>query len=126
MPPRDPAAYIWDVLDACKTIEECVRGADLNSYMKDKIRRLAIERLLIQIGEAVGRLAKVDAAMAAELGDVRQIVAFRNILVHAYFALDHAKVWDAVTTDVPALRTAVDRVWARFAPLYDDEEPIEP
>jgi uncharacterized protein with HEPN domain len=123
MPRREPAAYVWDVLDACSRVEHVTAGADLTRYLNEEVRRLAAERLLIKIGEAMNRLSKADAGMAAELGDVAAIVAFRNVLVHRYFDIDHTKVWEVITTQVPALHKAAGVVWARFAPLYENDDP---
>jgi hypothetical protein len=51
--------------------------ADFNS---DLVLRSAVERL----GEALGQLARREAALAAKIPDLRQIVAFRNIPIHNY------------------------------------------
>ena len=126
MTQRDPSAYVWDIRDACRTIEQAMRGMDREQYLNSTMHRLAIERLLITIGEAMGRLAKVDAAMAAELGEVGQIVGFRNVLVHQYFDLDHTVVWEVLRADVPRLLANAERVWSRFAPLYESDEPDMP
>jgi len=126
MTQRDPSAYVWDIRDACRTIDRAMRGMGRQEYVTSTMQRLAIERLLIIIGEAVGRLAKVDAAMAAELGEVGQIVGFRNVLVHQYFDLDHTVVWEVLRTDVPRLLANAERVWSRFAPLYESDEPDMP
>ena len=122
MPPREPSAYVWDIRDACRTIQTGLGGVDLKGYLADKMRRSAVERLLITIGEAANRLSKVDPAMAAELGDVAGIVAFRNVLVHGYFKVDHARVWEVLQADLPPLAAAAERVWSRFAPLYPESE----
>jgi uncharacterized protein with HEPN domain len=34
----------------------------------------------------------------------------RNILVHGYFDIDTDMVWDAATRDVPAIKSAVERL----------------
>jgi uncharacterized protein with HEPN domain len=39
-----------------------------------------------------------------------QIIAMRNILVHAYFGVDLEAVWQAVERDVPALEEAVQNI----------------
>jgi uncharacterized protein with HEPN domain len=39
-----------------------------------------------------------------------EIVAFRNILVHAYFGIDGGVVWLTASVEVPALRTQVAAV----------------
>jgi uncharacterized protein with HEPN domain len=120
MPPREPSAFVWDVLDACRTIGWGLSGIDKQAYLADEIRRLAIERLLINIGEAMTRLRDSDLSIARELGDVDAIVGFRNVLVHGYFALDHDRVWQILSTDLGPLRTATEKVWPRFAPLYPE------
>lgn len=100
MPRREPSAYVWDVRDACQDIVAFLAG--------------------------MTRLSALDPDMAAELGDASQIVAFRNTLVHGYFKLDHGKVWTVLEEHLPPLHAAADTVWARFAPLYEDEDQPEP
>ena len=58
--------------------------------------RYAVERALVQ-------LARVDAAIAARITDRRNIIAFRNILVHAYAHTDDRIVWDIVEYKLPVL-----------------------
>ncbi len=55
------------------------------------------------IGEALAQLARVDAPLAAKITDFRSIVAFRNILVHAYAQVDERIVWDIVQSKLPVL-----------------------
>lgn len=123
MPPREPSAFVWDVLDASRSLTSMFAGMTQEQYLQDKVRRLAAERLLITIGEAMNRLAAADSDMAAELGEVGPIVAFRNVLVHGYFKIDHAAVWDVIQNKLPTLHANAERVWSRFAPLYDPPEP---
>ena len=49
----------------------------------------------------------IDATAAAELPEVRRILAFRKILVHGYDVVDHGVVWDVITGNLPVL---LDRV----------------
>jgi len=126
MPRREPSAYVWDVRDACQDIVAFLAGMTREAYLADKLVRAAVERKLITVGEAMNRLSALDPDMAAELGDASQIVAFRNTLVHGYFRLDHGKVWTVLEEHLPPLHAAADTVWARFAPLYEDEDQPEP
>lgn len=123
MPRREPSAFVWDVLDASRSLASMFAGVSQEQYLQDNVRRLAAERLLITIGEAMNRLSEIDSEMAAELGEVGPIVAFRNVLVHGYFKIDHAAVWGVIQNKLPALHANAQRVWARFAPLYDPPEP---
>jgi uncharacterized protein with HEPN domain len=42
--------------------------------------------------------------MAAKITDLRDVIAFRNILIHGYAVLDNARVWRVVEKDLPRLR----------------------
>jgi uncharacterized protein with HEPN domain len=44
------------------------------------------------------------------------IVTFRNIAVHAYFAVDWSLVWAAATEDAPALQRRVAEILAKEFP----------
>ncbi len=65
--------------------------------------RLAVERALTIIGEALSQLAKLDAVFASRLNEHQRIIAFRNILIHAYAEVDDRIVWDVVRQKIPAL-----------------------
>ena len=70
--------------------------------------RSAVERKFEVIGEALNQLSKADASLAARVPHLRQIVAFRNQLIHGYALVDHQTVWGVVQHSLPALRQAVD------------------
>lgn len=53
-----------------------------------------------------------DAETAARIGDYRQIIAFRNVLIHGYDLVDHALVWSTIETQVPALLHDVEALLA--------------
>jgi len=48
-----------------------------------------------------------DARRAAEVPDLRRIVAFRNILIHGYATVDDALVWSVATERVAPLTRAL-------------------
>jgi len=43
-PEERDAAYIWDMLDAGKTVVEFTQGLSLSDYLKDRKLQLAVER----------------------------------------------------------------------------------
>lgn len=44
-----------------------------------------------------------------------KIIGMRNILVHGYFDVDTAVVWDAVAKDIPGLRSEVEQLLIQLA-----------
>jgi uncharacterized protein with HEPN domain len=55
----------------------------------------------------LARLAKRDAAIAARIGEHQRIIAFRNLLIHAYSNVDDLLVWGIVESKLAALRKDV-------------------
>ncbi len=71
--------------------------------------RSAVAHKLALNGEAA---ARVSAELQARYPAVPwpKIVAFRNILAHAYFGIDWDEVWRAASTESPALRDQIESI----------------
>jgi uncharacterized protein with HEPN domain len=91
MQPKTPK-LLEDVRDAAAFVLDVVRGKALADYQNDRLLRQAIERNFEIIGEAIKRLVQDDPSTAARVGDYRQIIAFRNVLIHGYDLVDRAGV----------------------------------
>jgi uncharacterized protein with HEPN domain len=113
---RDPAAFLWDVQFACRNVLDFVRDATYERFSSDLLLRSAVERQLQNMGEALAQLARTDRALAAQIPEHRQIIAFRNVLVHRYAILDQRIVWRVIRSDVPALLGAIDSLMAGMGP----------
>lgn len=67
-------------------------GVDFTAYAENAMIHSAVERKFEIIGEALNPLAKADPLLAARLPDPAEIIAFRNLLVHAYAVVEHSRV----------------------------------
>lgn len=103
---RDARAYLWDVRDAADRILEFIAGLDLEAYAATPVVHSAVERKFEIIGEALNRLAKADPELARRIPESGNIVAFRNLLIHGYAVVDHARVWRIAQDSLLALRAA--------------------
>ena len=74
----------------------------------DLIGSAVVQKLAV-IGEAA---ARVSADLRSRHPEIPwpEIIAFRNILVHAYFGIDWGVVWLAASREVPALRSQIAAV----------------
>ena len=79
---RDPKSLLWDAREAAKLIAAVTAGKSFADFDADIVPRSAVERQFEIIGEAPAQLARIDAAMAQKVPDLRQIIAFRNVLIH--------------------------------------------
>lgn len=103
---RDPRAFLWDVRESILSIQSFTSGIDAQIYANNEMVQAAVERKFEIIGEALNQLSKVDAALAARIPDLAQIVAFRNQLIHGYATVNVRTVWNIAHNALPGLLTA--------------------
>jgi uncharacterized protein with HEPN domain len=101
---RDPRAYLWDAKDSADAIAEFVSGRSLDDYLGDRMLRSAVERQFEIVGEALRQLEKTAPSLARKIPELPHAVAFRNILIHGYTAVDDRTVWRTIEEDLPGLR----------------------
>ena len=82
-------------------------GRTFAEFDGDIVLRSAVERQFEIVGEALAQLARLDAAMAEKIPDLREIIAFRNVLIHGYAVIDRARVWRVIDENLPQLRAAL-------------------
>jgi uncharacterized protein with HEPN domain len=102
--PRDPRAYLEDIVEACQAISAATQGLDLPAYLANRLVRSAVEREFIIIGEALVALSRRSPAEFAGIGHARRIIDFRNQLTHEYPTIDDTIVWAIADRDVPVLQ----------------------
>jgi uncharacterized protein with HEPN domain len=108
--------YLYDMQQACERIAAFVPGKTASDYRNDVMLQSAVERQFQIIGEALNQALKIEPQLASELSDTKRIIAFRNILVHAYAAVLNDVVWGIVETDLPVLRREVEELLAQSEP----------
>jgi uncharacterized protein with HEPN domain len=108
--PRDPRAWLADIVAACDLLIEFTSGKAFTDYGGDPLLRSAVERQFEIVGEALRVVLQNRPELAVNITDARAIVAFRNQLTHAYSAVDHATVWGLLERRVPQLRAEVTRL----------------
>lgn len=106
---RPERLYLTDIVEAADSIARFLRGVDEAAFMQDELRQSAVLQKLIVIGEAAARLPNTFTSQHPEI-PWSDIVAFRNIAVHEYFAVDWRIVWVTATQEVPFIREAIARL----------------
>jgi len=101
-PDKRDAAYLWDMLDAARTVEQLSSGQDFAQYSNDRRTQLAVERSLEIIGEAAGRVSVLFRNAHPEIS-WRQIIGQRNVLIHEYGEIKQERIWKVVKENIPQL-----------------------
>ena len=117
--PHDPRKALGDIQRAAEFLLQITSGRTLDQYRNDEILRSAVERKFEIIGEALNRLQKIDPALTAAIPQCRQIISFRNILIHGYDVIDHQVVWDIVQADLQPLLQEVSQLVEKFKSAED-------
>lgn len=99
--------YLEDVRQAAEAVAHFTAGKDFDQYQQDQLLRSGVERQFEIIGEALRRIAAVDPPTALRITDYQRIIAFRNVLSHAYGRVDHRLVWALVEGKLGTLREEV-------------------
>lgn len=99
--------YVSDVLMAIYLIREfTIDITDFNMYDKDLKTQSAVERQLVIIGEALNKLRQIDSGITIE--NDKQIIGFRNRLVHAYDNIDSSIVWAIINRHLENLKAEIE------------------
>jgi uncharacterized protein with HEPN domain len=93
--------FLFDIHHAIQLIEDFTKGLTFTDYQKDFKTKSAVERQLGIIGEAVNKYGKLESP---ELKNSKQIVAFRNRIIHAYDSVDDVIVWAILKRHLPGLK----------------------
>ena len=106
---RPEKLYLTDIIEAAQAIERFVMGEDFDEFERNEMMNSAVLQKLTVIGEAASRLPKEFTNRFPEIPWV-DIVGFRNIAVHEYFAIRWDIAWVAATEEVPVLKTQVEKI----------------
>jgi uncharacterized protein with HEPN domain len=101
-PDERDAAYLWDMLDAARSVKQMISGLSFIDYDNDRRTQLAIERALEIVGEAAGRVSKQFRDSHPEI-PWRQIIGQRNVLAHEYGEIKQDRIWMVATENIPQL-----------------------
>ena len=99
--------YLFDIKTSIDSINDYLGdNRDFNAYKTNKLLKRAIERELEIIGEAAGRILKIDSSFPIE--DARKIVDLRNWVIHGYDIVDDVIIWGIISNQLPILKKHVE------------------
>ncbi|MHB9106582.1 MAG: HepT-like ribonuclease domain-containing protein [Armatimonadota bacterium] len=105
---REVKTYLENILDACLAIERFTAEKSLDEFVHDDLVSSAVIWKFEVIGEAMRRAIDHDLMIESSLPDARQIIRFRNRLIHGYDVIDYEIVWAVIKRDVPHLRQEIE------------------
>jgi len=110
MSKRSLSLYLKDILFEIERAERFLKGiSSAEELSKDEKTFYAMVKVQENIGKAVKHIPDNLRVMYSAI-PWKEIVAFRNILVHEYFGISPAIVFNVVEKELPALKEAVLKI----------------
>ncbi len=113
---RRDEAYLLDILIAARQAIAFLTDITWEEFVASELHQSAVVRTLEIMGEAATRVSQETRDANPELPWPRMI-GMRHRLIHEYFRVDVATVWDTVKNDLPPLLVVLE-------PLVPPEEDV--
>ena len=109
---RPEKLSLLDIVDAADAIKRFCETVNNDEFLHDELRQSAVLQKMIVIGEAAARLPKQFQRHYFDI-EWADIIGFRNIAVHQYFAINWEIVWATAMHDIPVLRDKISIILAQ-------------
>jgi uncharacterized protein with HEPN domain len=109
---RDWRFRVRDILAAVRAIARYTDGMTFDQFVNDARTMDAVVRNLMTMGESIRWIP--EPILEANPGvPWRTLRGMRNVVVHEYFGVDPAILWETVQGDLPPLEIELEAVLAR-------------
>ena len=106
---RDITLFLEDILENIADIESFVRNIPRERLETNKLRTKAILRSLEIIGEAVKHIP-LELRKKHPAVPWKDVAGMRDVLIHAYFGIEHNHIWKVIERDLPLLKAEVKQM----------------
>ena len=97
------------MLDSAREALSFASGKTRQDLDRDRVLVLALVKSIEIIGEAATKVSDETRALAPAI-PWPAVVTMRHRLIHAYYDMDLDRVWDTLTTDLPTLVAALEKI----------------
>ena len=107
---RNYRLYVKDIFEAMGAVQAFVEGMGFDAFIADDKTASAVVRKLEIIGEAAKNVPEEIRQKYPQV-PWRQMAGMRDRIIHAYFAVDYAVVWDTLKVDIPPLQPIIEQIF---------------
>lgn len=103
-------AYLYDIQYSALAVKKFVHNHSLETYSSDDLLRSAVERKFEIMGEALSKIKKENPVCLEKIRCHRDVISFRNILIHGYDSIDNRIVWSVIQESLDNLLADASRL----------------
>lgn len=98
--------YLKHILEAISKIENYIEDRSFEDFSTDDKTIDAVARELGIVGEAANNISKLFQKENFQIPWSR-IISMRNFLIHQYFGIDKATIWQTCQNNLPELKKQI-------------------
>lgn len=106
---KSPVEFLRHVVDEIVFLDKEVFSLGEERFMHDETLQRAAARSLEVIGEAIKQVPEDFRIAHADI-DWKSFAGLRDKLIHHYFGVDYAIVWDVIVHELPELKTKLTSI----------------
>ncbi|CAG0942974.1 hypothetical protein BROC_02086 [Candidatus Brocadiaceae bacterium] len=106
---KDDTVFLRHILDAINKIQEYTKNMDYEGFRASSLVQDGVIRQLEIIGEATKNLSQEIREKHPDI-PWKDITGMRDKLIHQYFGVDMAGVWDTAEQDLPTLKSNLTKL----------------
>jgi len=106
---KSATEYINHILDELLFLEQEMNTITEEQFMRDEVLERASARSLEIIGEAVKQIQESYRKEHPEI-EWKSFAGLRDKLIHHYFGVDYALVWDVIKNELPELKNKLTKI----------------
>ncbi len=100
---------VIDIYERIRIIRSKMNEIDYDIYFEDRFIKLAFERLIEIIGEAVSKLSEGFKEKYSFI-EWHKIAGMRNRLIHEYHRVNYNILWEVLSEEIPGLEIKIEKV----------------
>jgi len=106
---ENDSAYLWDIDDACNDIIQFIENTSYRDFENNKMKRFAVERQLLVIGEAANHLSDECRDSNTNI-PWKMMIGLRNIIAHDYGEVLVNRIYKIATENVIDLKSDIKKI----------------
>ncbi len=101
--------FLDHIINSINLLEEYIQDLKYQDFVNNYEKQDAVIRRLEIMGEAIRNIPEEFLDNYPEI-PWRDIVDFRNVLIHEYFDVNIERVWETIQKDIPEFKTKIEKI----------------